>query len=94
MTIVFKMKHNELLDTRISGKSFATFIILGFVIGALIFDNIPAALDNVIHYNNELYGSTWFLFMFWVFINIHHYFIDNVIWRKESREVKQYLFTR
>jgi len=94
MTIVFKMKHNELLDTQISGKSFVTFIILGFVIGALIFDNIPGALDNMIHYNNEIYGSTWFLFMFWVFINIHHYFIDNVIWRKENHEVKKYLFTR
>ena len=93
MTVVFKMKYNELLDTQVSGKSFASFIILGFVIGALIFDNIPEALDNIIHYNHEIYGPTWFLFMFWVFINIHHYFIDSVIWRKENREVKKYLFT-
>lgn len=27
-----------------------------------------------------------------VFINIHHYFLDSVMWRKENNSVKQYLF--
>jgi len=31
--------------------------------------------------------------MFWVFINIHHYFIDNVIWRRENTDVSKYLFS-
>jgi hypothetical protein len=29
-----------------------------------------------------------------IFINIHHYFIDNVIWRKEHSEISHYLFHR
>jgi hypothetical protein len=31
-------------------------------------------------------------FSIWVFINIHHYFIDNVIWRKENPETARWLF--
>ncbi len=30
--------------------------------------------------------------VFWLFINIHHYFIDNVIWRKGNRDVGKHLF--
>jgi hypothetical protein len=37
-------------------------------------------------------GSTLFLFTFWIFINIHHYFLDNVMWRRGNPEVSKYLF--
>jgi hypothetical protein len=33
-----------------------------------------------------------FIIMTTVFINIHHYFLDNVLWRKENSDVKNYLF--
>lgn len=33
-----------------------------------------------------------FIILTTVFINIHHYFLDNVLWRKENNSVKQYLF--
>lgn len=33
-----------------------------------------------------------FLFVFWIFINVHHYFLDNVIWRAENPETRQHLF--
>jgi hypothetical protein len=39
------------------------------------------------------FGSGIFLFIYWIFINIHHYFIDNVIWRRENKETSKYLFT-
>jgi hypothetical protein len=28
----------------------------------------------------------------WIFINVHHYFIDNVLWRQGNPKVKQFLF--
>ena len=37
-------------------------------------------------------GINIFIIMTTVFINIHHYFLDNVLWRKENTSVKQYLF--
>jgi hypothetical protein len=27
-----------------------------------------------------------------MWINIHHYFIDNVIWRRDNEDVRKYLF--
>ena len=40
-----------------------------------------------------LYGPVVdFLFIGWTFINIHHYFIDNVIWRRDNPEARRYLF--
>jgi len=27
-----------------------------------------------------------------VFVNVHHYFTDNVIWRSQNPETRRYLF--
>jgi hypothetical protein len=32
--------------------------------------------------------------MFWIFINVHHYFLDNVMWRRENPDTGKYLFGR
>ena len=39
-------------------------------------------------------GRRMFLFMFYIFINVHHYFLDNVMWRRGNPDVKTYLFAR
>ena len=36
--------------------------------------------------------SAVFVFIFVMWINIHHYFIDNVIWRRDNEDVRKYLF--
>lgn len=93
ITIVLRMKHNEVAQNSISRTAFLIFVVFGIMIGALIFDTIPAFLDKTVGYDRAIYGTTFFMFMFWIFINIHHYFIDNVIWRREGSEVKNYLFS-
>jgi len=93
ITIVIKMKRNEVKQERISQTAFFIFTVFGIVIGALIFDSIPAFLDKTVAYNQSVYGTALFMFMFWIFINIHHYFIDNVIWRREGSEAKHYLYS-
>jgi len=80
----------------------ATFIVQVLVFGAMLFSLIPAALDilvaynflpSIFNYDSALYGTTLYLFFFTVFVNIHHYFIDNVIWKRDNPNVRQYLYT-
>lgn len=65
-----------------------TYFFLIAATGALAFDVLPQYF--------AMKGPRWGLvvpaiFMFHVFINTHHYFIDNVIWRRGNKEVGRYL---
>jgi hypothetical protein len=68
------------------------FIATGLILGYLGFYGLPMLLDGLVPYDREVLGSTLFLFVFWIFINIHHYFLDNVMWRRGNPEVSKYLF--
>ena len=70
----------------------AGFIVAGVVLGYLGFWLVPKFLNGKIRYDQETFGPVVFLFIFWVFINVHHYAIDNVIWRGENPETRTYLF--
>jgi hypothetical protein len=69
-----------------------TFIAIGCVAGYAMFWGVPQLLDRMVPYNQTIFPTTLFLFLSWIFINVHHYFLDNVMWRRENTEVKQYLF--
>lgn len=69
----------------------STLLSLGVVIvGWLAFELVPNSLDNSLGTFN-----TWQMFFFFtaamLFINIHHYFIDNVLWRFRDPAVRKYL---
>ncbi|MDG1995368.1 MAG: hypothetical protein P8J14_02645 [Emcibacteraceae bacterium] len=68
------------------------FGFVGFFGGLCGFWIIPMFFDSYINQNLIGFSVTGYIFIFWVFINIHHYFIDNVIWRKENKDVGKYLF--
>jgi hypothetical protein len=70
----------------------AGFIIIGCVVGFLGFFGLPIVLDVMVPYNKEIFGASMFMFIFWVFINVHHYFLDNVMWRRENPDTRLYLF--
>ena len=40
----------------------------------------------------QVLGSSLFFFIVLIFINVHHYFLDNVMWRRGNPEVAKYLF--
>ena len=65
----------------------AAVVVLGF----LMFDGIPFMLDKVLPYDRAMFGPQLSMFVFITFINIHHYFIDNVIWRRDNPALKAYL---
>jgi hypothetical protein len=53
---------------------------------------LPKYLDSYQMINSTLFGPTLAMFAITVFINIHHYFIDNVIWRGSNPEMRKHLF--
>lgn len=71
---------------------FVGFFAWATVLGALSFEIIPNLLDQNFSFDNTALGNSTFLASFLLFINIHHYFIDNVIWKSQNEEIRSYLF--
>ena len=71
----------------------ARFLVVGGILGFAGFWLAPVTADTLSGYDQAVFGATLFLFIGWTFINIHHYFIDNVIWRRDNPEARRYLFT-
>jgi hypothetical protein len=74
--------------------SLARFAAIAILLGLAGFWWAPTLLDAFVTYDHASLGGTAFLFFFWIVINVHHYFIDNVLWRRENPETGQYLFGR
>lgn len=108
LAFVYKYKQNEWRDTLTEEQrqSFATasthekrlllkrplqFAALGVALGGAFMYLIPWILDQHLHLASQ-FGSNIFMFLFLIFINIHHYFIDNAIWRRDNAKVQKYIF--
>jgi len=70
----------------------AIFIAVGVLLGFLGFMGVPRFIDAILPYDKRVFGPSLFLFMFYIFINIHHYFLDNVMWRRGNPDVQQHIF--
>ena len=90
LAFVYKME-----DTRLRGLQHpevrGTLIaFLTIVAGWLAFEFVPNEVDTALGTFNA-----WQMFFFFtaamLFINIHHYFIDNVLWKFRDPEVQKYL---
>ena len=89
----------KLRSNRVTGPGWAQttlarllrFVLIGGLLGGIGFWIAPYFLDSVVGYDRAVFGATLFLFVGWTFINIHHYFIDAVIWRRENTQMRQYL---
>ncbi len=80
------------IQNRLSfAKNFLGFFALIGVLAYLTFNFIPESLDKIIPYDHSVFGPQLYAFCFITFINIHHYFIDNVIWRRDNPDLKKYL---
>jgi hypothetical protein len=67
------------------------FVLLCFA-GLLIFEFIPDVLDGSLQSKGKTSFSFWYVYAMLI-INIHHYFIDNIIWRFDNEEVKENLLS-
>ena len=72
----------------------AMFVGVGVLLGFMGFMGMPRLLDAILPYDKHLFGPSLFLFSFYIFINVHHYFLDNVMWRRGNPDVQQYIFSR
>jgi len=90
LAFVYKME-----DTRLRGlknpEVRGTILAFGIVLaGWLAFEFVPNEIDTALGTFNA-----WQMFFFFtaamLFINIHHYFIDNVLWRFKDPEIQKYL---
>lgn len=70
----------------------AWFAALGLGLGWLGFWAAPAWLGAHVPYDRAVFGDSLFFFIFWIFINVHHYFLDTVMWRKGNPDVAEHLF--
>ena len=71
----------------------ARFVIAGGALGFAGFWIAPVTIDALSGYDRAVFGATLFLFIGWTFINLHHYFMDNVIGRRENPETLRHRFT-
>ena len=71
---------------------FAKFVGLGVVLGWFGFVGLPMLFHASLSPDSAAFGPSVFVFIFVLWINIHHYFIDNVIWRRDNEDVRKYLF--
>jgi hypothetical protein len=106
LVFVWAMKDQEWKDHLAESESFPrrstylkwslTYLGIAVIVGLLSFSLIPNILDGHLQEWNPRAAARWtptlFLLMFTIFLNVHHYFIDAVLWRKNNGQVRKYLF--
>ena len=71
---------------------FAAFVTIGVILGYIGFWGAPEKLGSLVPYDTDVFGAALYVFVVWIFINVHHYFLDNVMWRRENPDTKRHLF--
>ena len=84
------VKSNPEIQSRIYFIRHYGYLFLSIVLGAILFYFLPKHLDQMKLFH--FYSPTIVMFYFVIFLNIHHYFIDNVIWKKNNEQMQKYLF--
>lgn len=81
------------LFSRCAVASFAGFVSVGVALGFAGFWLVPATAETLHDYDAALFGGTLYFFVFWIFINVHHYFLDTVMWRRGNPDIQKHLFS-
>jgi hypothetical protein len=75
-------------------QRFGFFVVFAVVFGAAGFHWLPEWLDRNVSYRSAILGGHFWVVAFNLFINIHHYFVDSVIWRGTNPQVRAFLKPR
>ncbi len=68
------------------------FFGLAVLLSFLAFKWAPMDIGRTVNYSRLIFGGTAFFFIFGIFINIHHFFMDNVVWRGDNPGTAAHLF--
>lgn len=85
--------HNDIKNKNSGLKGWIKWWGMAFILGALSFEFLPKYLDQFFS-KNSMVTEHIFLISFIFFINIHHYFIDSVIWKGGNKDVRNNLIFR
>lgn len=91
MLFVCGFKKNKFSAEPDRNRRLVLFLAKSFLLGWGVMWLVPSVLDLVFPYRSDL--QIWTVITA-VFINIHHYFIDAVIWRRDNVEVKKHLYAQ
>lgn len=97
LVIVGRVEINRsvaLSDGRQQRAYLIKFALISVLLGVVGFFSAPVMLDSTFADIQPVFGGAAFMFIFAIFINIHHYFMDNVIWRADNSETAKYLFSQ
>ena len=89
---VVKRYHTNRHNSGAASTSWRAQYGLSVGLGLVMFLVVPMTLDRVVSFDAAAVGSLPFSFMFMIGINVHHYFLDNVMWRRGNPEVSKHLF--
>lgn len=98
LAFVYKFKKSEFEKTDAEAPpkrrmlKLAAFILVGFILGGAMMDWLPKWIDAHFAVENVGFSRNYYLVSFLLFINIHHFFIDNAFWRRDNKEVQEFLF--
>ena len=92
LTFVYRVERARPSIRESAGR--ATALVLGLALsGWMCFEVVPGNLDMSMDAMTT-FGFSFCLIAFNLFINIHHYFLDNVLWRvRDDHLVRQALFS-
>ncbi|MFZ5892655.1 MAG: hypothetical protein ACOY0T_16470 [Myxococcota bacterium] len=76
-----------------AGRALLLLTTGAMILGWLLFRGVPAWLDETLVLKDvfDPLGETPYFAAIASFVNIHHYFMDAVIWRRENPETRQLL---
>jgi len=83
-----------------SPKAAAPWLTVGLSLLAVVFAGdllarvLPNWLDRVMVYDRAALGAGFFFSASTLFVNIHHFFIDSVVWRGDNQEFKELVAAR
>lgn len=101
MAVVWRFQINKCRQTRsqVFGHELGhrtrllVFGAASLILGYAGFWLVPEWLNSRVPYDKTVFGGSLFFFVSWIFINIHHYCLDTVMWRKGNPDVAAYLFS-
>lgn len=90
LLFAYRIEHQELAENFKNNSKFFIRVLLVLAAGFLFFEFIPDILDKNLETN--VYQTRWFFVtVFATFLNVHHFFIDSVIWKFKDKEIKSKL---
>jgi hypothetical protein len=90
LPFAYRLESPKIRAWKYKDFDFCLRLALLLFVGFCAFELVPSLLDRF--FETTWYLKTWFFMIaFAVFINIHHFFIDSVVWKFDQADVRENL---